>query len=198
MQTETNTTLIRKSAPPFRAKAMVRGELKEIASTDYEGKYLVLFFYPLDFTFVCPTEILAFSDRLSEFEALDAAVVGASVDSEYSHLAWFNTPRKQGGIADIRIPLLADVSHRIARDYGVLLEEGLALRGLFVVDPQGIVRHQLVNDLPIGRSVDEALRVVQALRFHAEHGDVCPADWSPGRDSMKADPVGSKTYFQKS
>ncbi|MEM7308150.1 MAG: peroxiredoxin [Planctomycetota bacterium] len=198
METEApNRTLIRKSAPPFRATAMVQGEFKEVSTSDYEGRYLVLFFYPLDFTFVCPTEILAFSDRLSEFEELNAAVVGVSVDSEYSHLAWWNTPREQGGIADVRLPLLADVSHSVARDYGVLLEEGLALRGLFVIDPQGIVRHQLVNDLPVGRSVDEALRVIQALRFHAEHGDVCPADWKPGERSMKADPAGSKTYFQQ-
>ncbi len=197
MQLENHASMVRKSAPPFRATAMVQGEFQELSNADFEGKYLVLFFYPLDFTFVCPTEILAFSDRANEFEALNAALVGVSVDSQYSHLAWWKTPRKAGGIAGVSIPLIADTSHRIAQDYGVLLEEGIALRGLFVIDPQGIVRHQLVNDLPIGRSVDETLRIILALRHHAEHGEVCPANWSPGKASMQADPTGSKAYFER-
>lgn len=192
------TSLVRQPAPPFQARAMVEGELTELSTSDFEGRYLVLFFYPLDFTFVCPTEILAFADRIEEFRALEADLVGVSVDSEFCHLAWWNTPRSEGGIQGSKLPLLADTSHRIAADYGVLLDEGIALRGLFVIDPEGIVRHAVVNDLPIGRSVDEVLRVIQALRFHAEHGEVCPADWKPGEASMKADPVGSKDYFRRS
>ncbi len=180
---------------------MHNGEFRNVSLDEYKGKYVVLFFYPLDFTFVCPTEILAFSDRVEEFQKLGAEVVGASIDSKYSHLAWLNTPRAEGGIAGVKIPLLADVTKAVARDYGVLIEDGadagVALRGLFVIDPEGKLRHSTINDLPIGRSVDEALRVIQALRFHAEHGEVCPADWKPGKDSMKEDPKGSKAYFQK-
>lgn len=188
-------------APAFSCQAMQNGEFRNVTLDEYKGKYVVLFFYPLDFTFVCPTEILAFSDRAEEFQKLNAEVVGASIDSVFSHLAWWNTARDQGGIAGVKIPLLADVTKAVARDYGVLIEEGpdagVALRGLFVIDPEGKLRHITMNDLPVGRSVDEALRVVQALRFHAEHGDVCPADWKPGKDTMKADPKGSKAYFQK-
>ena len=195
------TAKVQHPAPNFSCQAMQNGEFRKVSLQDYKGKYLVLFFYPLDFTFVCPTEILAFSDRAEEFQKFGAELVGASIDSLFSHLAWWNTPRNDGGIAGVTIPLLADVTKEVARAYEVLIEDGddngVALRGLFVIDPEGKLRHITMNDLPLGRSVDEALRVVQALRFHAEHGDVCPADWKPGKDTMKADPKGSKAYFAK-
>ena len=188
---------VQQPAPNFSIEAVVNGQFQDVSLSDYKGKYLVLFFYPLDFTFVCPTEILAFNDRVDEFREIGCEVVGASVDSKFSHLAWVNTPRTEGGIAGVTIPLLADLKKEVARDYGVLLPDGVALRGLFVIDPKGIVRHITINDLPIGRSVDEALRVVQAVQFADEHGEVCPANWSPGKDTMKADPTGSKEYFRK-
>jgi alkyl hydroperoxide reductase subunit AhpC len=189
---------VQQPAPDFRLQAMVEGEFKELALSDFRGRWLVLFFYPLDFTFVCPTELIAFSDRAGEFEKLGAALVAASVDSVYSHLAWWNTPRDKGGIGELQIPILADVRKDLARDYGVLIEhEGVALRGLFVIDPEGIVRHITINDLPIGRSVDEVLRLLQAAQFAAEHGEVCPADWKPGRDTIKPDPEGSRDFFAR-
>ena len=192
---------VQQKAPDFRCDAVVNGDFKEISLADYKGKYLVLFFYPLDFTFVCPTEIIAFSERLDEFKKEGAEVVAVSVDSKFSHLAWLNTARKDGGIQGVRYPLAADITKQVSRDYGVLVEEGkdtgLALRGLFVIDPDQRVRHMLINDLAIGRSVDEALRVIQALKFNAAHGEVCPANWKPGADSMKPDTKASKTYFSK-
>lgn len=195
------TAKVQHPAPDFSCQAMHNGEFRTVSLKDYKGKYLVLFFYPLDFTFVCPTEILAFSDRSEEFQKLGAELVGASIDSGFSHLAWWNTARKDGGIAGVKIPLLADVTKAVAKAYDVLIEDGddngVALRGLFVIDPEGKLRHITVNDLPLGRSVGEALRVIQALKFHAENGDVCPADWKPGAESMKADPKGSKAYFAK-
>lgn len=147
-------------------------------------------------TFVCPTELIAFGDRINEFRELGAEVLGISVDSEYTHLAWCNTPRAQGGLQPMNLPLVADLDKNIARAYGVLLNESVALRGLFVIDPKGIVRHATINDLPIGRSVDETLRVLQAVQFTDRHGEVCPANWKPGEKSMKADPKGSQEYFQ--
>ncbi|HEV7731553.1 MAG TPA: peroxiredoxin [Candidatus Binatia bacterium] len=188
---------VQQPAPDFKAQAVVSGAFQTVSLADYKGKYLVLFFYPLDFTFVCPTEILAYNDRADEFRKLGAEIVGASVDSEYSHLAWINTPRKEGGISGVTIPLLADLNKKIAADYGVLLPDGVALRGTFVIDPKGILRTITIHDLPVGRSVDEALRQVQAIKFADEHGEVCPANWEPGKDSMKADPKGSKEYFKK-
>lgn len=188
---------VQQPAPEFKTEAVVDGAFKEVSLGDYKGKWLVLFFYPLDFTFVCPTEILAFNDRAAEFQKIGCEVVAASVDSKFSHLAWTNTPRKEGGIQGVTIPLLADVTKKIAADYGVLLPDGVALRGLFVIDPKGIVRSITINDLPIGRSVDEALRVVQAGQFADKHGEVCPANWKPGGDTMKPDPTGSKDYFKK-
>jgi alkyl hydroperoxide reductase subunit AhpC len=188
---------VQQPAPHFSCEAVVNAEFAQVSLPDFKGKYLVLFFYPLDFTFVCPTEILAFNDRVAEFRKLGCEVVGASVDSKFAHLAWINTPRSEGGIGGVTIPLLADLKKEVARDYGVLLPEGVALRGLFVIDPKGIVRHITVNDLPIGRSVDEALRVVQAVQFADQHGEVCPANWTPGKETMKADPEGSKEYFRK-
>jgi len=189
-------TLVQRPAPGFSCQAMSNGELLELSLADFRGRWLVLFFYPLDFTFVCPTELIAFGDRAAEFRALGAEVIAASVDSAYAHLAWWQLPRDKGGIEGIEIPIIADLTKQVARDYGVLLEgEGVALRGLFVIDPEGIVRHVTINDLPIGRSVDETLRVLQAAQFAAEHGEVCPADWQPGRPTITPDPSGSRAYF---
>jgi alkyl hydroperoxide reductase subunit AhpC len=175
------TAQVQKPAPDFTATAVVGGEFKQVKLSQYRGKYVILFFYPLDFTFVCPTEIIAFSDKSAEFEKRGCQLLGASVDSEYSHLAWIKTPRKEGGL----------------RDYGVLLEGGVALRGLFLIDREGIVRHITINDLPLGRSVEEALRVLDALQFFEKNGEVCPANWKPGGDTIKPNPQGSKEYFSK-
>ncbi|XP_068900714.1 peroxiredoxin 2-like [Tenebrio molitor] len=189
---------LQKPAPVFKGTAVVNGQFKEISLEDYKGQYVVLFFYPLDFTFVCPTEIIAFSDRVDEFKKINTAVIAASTDSHFSHLAWVNTPRKQGGLGQMNIPLLADKSFKASRDYGVLDEEsGVTFRGLFIIDPKGTLRQITINDLPVGRSVDETLRLVQAFQFTDEHGEVCPANWAPGKKTMKPDPEGSKTYFQE-
>jgi alkyl hydroperoxide reductase subunit AhpC len=192
---------VQEKAPFFKAEAVVDGEFKQISLDDYKGKYLVLFFYPLDFTFVCPTEIIAFSERADEFRKLNCEVVGASIDSKFSHFAWINTPRKAGGLGEMKIPLLADVTKQISKDYGVLIEKGddngVAARGTFIIDPEQNVRVVQINDLPIGRSVDEVLRLLQAIQFHAKHGEVCPANWKTGSLTMKADPKGSKEYFEK-
>jgi len=186
-------------APEFKGTAVVDGQFKDIQLSDFKGKYLVLYFYPLDFTFVCPTEIIAFSDRIEEFKKLNTEIVGVSTDSHFSHLAWINTPRKTGGLGALKYPLLSDFNKNISRDYGVLVEEaGLALRGLFLIDPTGTVRQITINDLPVGRSVDETLRLIQAFQFVEKHGEVCPAGWTPGADTIKPDPEGSKDYFKKS
>lgn len=162
------------------------------------GKYVVFFFYPLDFTFVCPTEIIAFSDRAEEFKKLNCQVIGASVDSHFCHLAWINTPKKQGGLGPMNIPLVSDPKRTIAQDYGVLkADEGISFRGLFIIDDKGILRQITVNDLPVGRSVDETLRLVQAFQFTDKHGEVCPAGWKPGSDTIKPDVQKSKEYFSK-
>lgn len=190
------SVLVQKPAPDFKAQAvMPDGSFQEISLADYRGKYVVLFFYPLDFTFVCPTEIIAFSDRAAEFENLGVQLIGASVDSHFSHLAWRNTPRTEGGLGQIDYPLLADLNKDISRSYDVLLEGGIALRGLFLIDKEGVVRHQVVNDLPLGRSVDEALRVVQALQFFETNGEVCPANWKEGARTIKPSPDASKEFF---
>jgi peroxiredoxin (alkyl hydroperoxide reductase subunit C) len=182
-------------APDFSLDAVISGQFKNISLADYRGKWLVLFFYPLDFTFVCPTEILAFSDRIAEFQKLGCDVLAASVDSKYSHLAWTEKPRKQGGIAGLEYPLLADLNKKLAADYGLLTDSGVALRGLFIIDPDGVIQHATINNLAVGRSVDETLRVLEAFQFVRQHGEVCPADWRKGKDSMKPDWQGSKTYF---
>jgi alkyl hydroperoxide reductase subunit AhpC len=188
--------LVTSPAPKFDAKAVVGKEIVDLKWDKlHEGKWLVLFFYPLDFTFVCPTEIIAFSDAKAKFDKIGAKVAAVSVDSQYTHLAWVNTPRKDGGLGDVSFPLIADLNKSIAQAYDVLLGAGIALRGLFIIDPKGTVRHATVNDLPIGRNVDEVLRVIQALQFTDEHGEVCPANWKPGEATMKPDPVGSKAYF---
>ncbi|CAL8072908.1 unnamed protein product [Calicophoron daubneyi] len=189
---------VQKPAPDFCGTAVVSGEFKEIKLNDFKGKYLILFFYPLDFTFVCPTEIIAFSDRIKEFEEAGAAVVGCSTDSQFSHLAWINTPRKEGGLGGLRYPLLSDFRKQISRDYGVLLEDaGIALRGLFIINPEGVVRQITVNDLPVGRSVDEVLRLLRGFQYTDKHGEVCPANWKPNSPTIKADVEGAKEYFRK-
>jgi alkyl hydroperoxide reductase subunit AhpC len=192
------STLVQKPAPDFKATAVVDGQFKDISLGSYRGeKYVVLYFYPLDFTFVCPTEIIAFNDKVKEFEKRNAVILGVSVDSQYTHLAWINTPRKQGGLGGLDYPLVSDLTKKIAADYGVLTADGaVALRGLFLIDREGLVRHELVNDLPIGRSVDEALRVLDALQHFEVHGEVCPANWHAGDKTMVPDPQGSLKYFQ--
>ncbi len=191
------SVLVTKEAPDFTADAvMPDGTFKQVKLSDYRGKHVLMFFYPLDFTFVCPTEIIAFSDRNAEFEKLGVQVLGVSVDSKFSHLAWRNTPRTQGGIGQITYPLIADMDKSISENYDVKLPGGVALRGLFLIDKVGIVRHQVVNDLPLGRSIDEALRMVEALQFFEKNGEVCPANWKEGARTIKADPNGSKAFFE--
>lgn len=190
------SVLVTQQAPEFKATAvMPDGQFKEVSLSDYRGKYVCLFFYPLDFTFVCPTEIIAFSDRAAEFEGLDVQILGVSVDSHFSHLAWTNTARNEGGIGKTSYPLVADLNKQIARDYDVLLDGGIALRGLFLIDKEGVVRHQVVNDLPLGRSVDEAVRVVKALQYFESNGEVCPANWQEGSRTIKPSPDASKEFF---
>lgn len=193
----TMTIRVGQQAPDFTATAVFDQEFQEIKLSQYRGKYVVLFFYPLDFTFVCPTEITAFSDRYEEFSSKDTEVLGVSVDSEYSHLAWLQTDREAGGLGDIAYPLVSDLNKTIARDYNVLDEEaGVAVRGLFIIDPDGVIMHATVNNLPVGRNVDETLRVLQAFQYIRSHPDeVCPADWTPGDPTMNPDPVKSKEYF---
>jgi len=189
--------LVSKQAPDFNTKAVVNGQIEDhFKLSDFRGKYIILFFYPLDFTFVCPTEIIAFSDRIDEFEKLGAKVIGASVDSHFTHLAWKNTPRNQGGLGEIKYPLLSDLSKDASEKYRVLLGDGVAARGIFIIDDKGILQTYTVNNLGVGRSVDETLRLIQAYQFVAKHGEVCPANWKPGDKTMKADPVGSKDYFK--
>lgn len=190
-------SLVQKPAPDFKTDALIGEEFKQVSLSDFRGKWLCLFFYPLDFTFVCPTEITAFNDAHKAFKEANCEVVGCSVDSKFSHLAWAKTPRKEGGIGKLAFPLLADMTKKIGRSYGVLLEEpGITLRGLFLVNPQGVVQYQLVHDLGIGRNVDEVLRVLRALQESAKTGEVCPANWTPGGKTMKPDTDKSKEYFQ--
>ncbi|GAA6020307.1 hypothetical protein JCM10207_003220 [Rhodosporidiobolus poonsookiae] len=187
-------------APAFEATAVVDGFFETVKLEQFKGKWLVLFFYPLDFTFVCPTEILAFNERLADFAKLGVEVLAVSTDSEYSHLAWANTNRNEGGLGpDLKLKLVADTNHKISRDYGVLIEDaGVALRGLFLIDPKGTLRQITINDLPVGRSVDETIRLIQAFQFTDEHGEVCPANWSPEGDNktIKTDPIAKKEYFE--
>lgn len=195
----TGKARIQSPAPEFSAKAVsTTGEFVDLKLSDYRGKWVVLFFYPLDFTFVCPTEIIAFSNRVQEFKDINCEVIAASCDSEYCHLAWTTTPKKEGGLGAMNIPLLADKTQKIARDYGVLLEdEGVPLRGLFIIDAQGILRQMTINDLAVGRSVDETLRLVQAFQYTDKYGEVCPAGWKPGADTIVPDVKKSKDYFVK-
>ena len=188
-----------KKCPEFTATAVQGSAFVEDFSLEgFAGKYVVFFFYPLDFTFVCPTELHAFQEKLGEFEKRGAAVIGCSVDSKFSHHAWLHTSKNKGGIEGVSYPLVADLTKEIARSYGVLKEdEGIAYRGLFLIDREGVVRHQPVNDLPLGRSVDEAIRMLDALIFHEKHGEVCPANWQEGAQTMTPDQAGLESYFNK-
>jgi peroxiredoxin (alkyl hydroperoxide reductase subunit C) len=177
---------------------MPNNAIKEFTLSSLKGKYVVLFFYPLDFTFVCPSEILAFNRQLEDFKKRNCEIIGVSVDSQFTHFAWKQTAPRQGGIGNIQFPLVADLNKSIARNYGVLLEEvGIALRGLFLLDKGGIVRHAVINDLPLGRNVAEALRMLEALQFFEAHGEVCPANWKPGEDGMKPSAAGVAAYLTK-
>jgi len=190
--------LPQQTAPQFTTTAVLNGCFKEISLSDYAGKYVILFFYPLDFTFVCPTEIIAFSDRAEEFRKIGCEVLACSTDSHFSHLAWCEKPRKEGGLGQINIPLLGDKAMKISRAYGVLKEdEGIPFRGLFIIDGKQVLRQITINDLPVGRDVDETLRLVQAFQFTDQHGEVCPANWKPGAPTMKPDPKGSQSYFNE-
>jgi peroxiredoxin 2/4 len=207
-------TLVGKKAPVFKADAVVNGSeiVENFSLEQYIGKkHVVFFFYPLDFTFVCPTEILAFQEKLGEFEKRNTAVVGCSVDSKHTHWAWLQTPKNKGGIQGVKFPLVADLSKTIAENYGVLDGEYIyndndeatfigsaqAFRGLFLIDKNGVVRHQLVNDMPLGRNVDEAIRMVDALQFFEENGEVCPANWHKGAEGMKESHEGVADYLSK-
>jgi peroxiredoxin 2/4 len=183
-------------APDFTATAVVGQQFNQIKLSSYR-QYVVLFFYPLDFTFVCPTEIIAFSDRYAEFKALNTEILGISVDSEFSHLAWIQTERKMGGLGDLNYPLVSDLKREISMAYNVLdPEQGVALRGLFIIDRAGVLQYATINNLSFGRSVDETLRVLQAIQHvQANPNEVCPADWQPGAKTMNPDPVKSKDYF---
>jgi len=206
--------LVTKPAPDFKATAvMADNSFKEISISDYKGKKIVLFFYPLDFTFVCPTEIIAFDHRLGDFEKRGVQVLGCSVDSKYSHLAWKNTPVNKGGIGNVNFPIIADIDKSIARNYDVLkgsveasiltdedeydlsVDGDVALRGSFLIDEKGIIRHAVINDLPLGRNIDEMLRMVDALTFNTEHGEVCPAGWTEGKDGMEENFEGVANYL---
>nr|GAT57225.1 peroxiredoxins [Mycena chlorophos] len=189
--------LVQRPAPLFKAPTVVDGMFEDVSLSDFLGKWVVLLFYPMDFTFVCPTEILAFNDAIPALKDLNTVVLGISTDSQYSHLAWASQPRKQGGLGpDLKLPLVADRNMKISRDYGVLLEdEGIALRGLFLIDPKGILRQITVNDLPVGRSVDETVRLIKAFQFTDKYGEVCPANWKEGDKTMKPDPKASLEYF---
>jgi peroxiredoxin (alkyl hydroperoxide reductase subunit C) len=192
------SVLVTKEAPDFKATAVLpNNTFGEIQLKDYRGKYVLLFFYPLDFTFVCPTEIIEFNRKLKEFKSRNVEVIGVSVDSEFSHLAWKNTEEKKGGIGNVQYPLVADIKKSISTDYDVLFDESIALRGLFLIDKEGIVRHQVVNDLPLGRNVDEAIRLVDALQHTEKYGEVCPAGWKPGDDAMKESAESVSNYLSK-
>jgi len=191
------TILVGQPAPDFTATAVINQEFKTLKLSDYLGQYVVLFFYPLDFTFVCPTEIIAFSHRHEEFKALDTEIIGVSVDSEFAHLAWIQTDRKRGGIGDINYPLISDLKKEISSTYNVLEPSaGVALRGLFIIDRSGIVQHITINNLSFGRSVDETIRVLKAIQYVQSHdNEVCPVDWQEGNKTMSPDPLQSKIYF---
>ncbi|MEN8729022.1 MAG: peroxiredoxin [Desulfuromonadales bacterium] len=193
------SVLVGKQAPDFTATAvMADGSINpDFKLADYQGKYIVLFFYPLDFTFVCPTELIAFSKRIKEFEDRDVQVIGCSIDSQFTHVAWRNTPVDEGGIGAVAYPLVADVKHEICKAYDVEFEDaGVAYRGSFLIGKDGKVHHQVVNDLPLGRNVDEMLRMIDALQFTEKYGEVCPAGWSKGEEGMKPDAEGVAAYLK--
>ena len=190
--------LVGKNAPDFTATAVINGQFKEnFKLSNYKGKYIILFFYPLDFTFVCPSEIIAFSHRIEEFTSRGINVIGVSVDSQFSHFAWRETPVNNGGIGRVNFPLVADLTKEICKDYDVLLDGGVALRGSFLIDADGTIRHAVINDLPLGRNIDEMLRMVDTMLFTNEHGEVCPAGWQPGDEGMKPSTDGVAEYLSK-
>ncbi len=190
--------LVGKAAPDFSCDALVGSEFKNVSLSHFQGKWKVLFFYPLDFTFVCPTEITAFSDAAQKFKELNCELIACSVDSKFSHLAWSKMSRKEGGIGAVNFPILADLGKKVARDYEVLIEEaGVALRGLFLIDDKNVIQHATINNLSVGRNANEILRLVEAYQFTAKNGEVCPAGWQKGDEGMKADPQNSKNWFQK-
>ncbi|CAO3631351.1 unnamed protein product [Mucor fragilis] len=190
---------VQKLAPEFDAPGVINGQIVEhIKLSDYRGKYVVLFWYPMDFTFVCPTEIIAFNDAYEEFQSLDCQLIAASCDSEYAHKAWIDLPRQSGGLGEqTKIPIIADKTKAIAKSYGVYLEEeGISLRGLFIIDPKGVVRQITINDLAVGRSTTETIRLVEAFQFTDKHGEVCPANWNKGSKTIIPDVDKAKSYFQ--
>lgn len=190
------SVLVGKSAPDFSEKAVIKGVVKEgFTLSQFKGKYVVLFFYPLDFTFVCPTEMHAFQAKLAEFKKKNCEVVGVSTDSWFSHIAWLETPENKGGIAGVEYPIVADFNKKISTDYDVLLGGGMALRATFLINKEGVVQHQSINNLDLGRNVDETLRMLDALQYTEIHGEVCPANWREGDKSMKPNAAGLKEYF---
>ena len=191
--------LVGKKAPDFKATAVVNGtDFKDIKLSDFQGKYVVMFFYPLDFTFVCPTELHAFQEKLDMFKKHNCEVIGVSIDSHFSHMAWLNTPKTEGGIKGVTYPVVSDIHKTISRDYDVLIPDaGVALRGTFLIDKNGVVQQQTINNLPLGRNVDEMLRLLEALQYTEEHGEVCPANWKKGETAMKPTQTGLKSYFKK-
>ena len=194
------SVLVGKEAPDFTANAVMPDNTIKAdfnLKSHIKGKVGIVFFWPLDFTFVCPSEIIAFDNRVEEFKKLGAELIGVSVDSHFTHLAWKNTPVNNGGIGNIRFPMVSDITKSIARSYDVLLNDAVAFRGTFMIDKKGIVRHQVVNDLPLGRNVDETLRMIDALNFHEEHGEVCPANWKKGAKGMTATAEGVASYLKE-
>lgn len=195
--------LPRQKAPYWSATAVINEKFKKINSEEYKGKYTILLFYPFDFTYVCPTELIAFSEAINEFKSLNAEVIGVSTDSHFTHLAWVRTPRSQGGVGKLQFPLVADISKKISKSFGVLVEDetdelfGAALRGLYIIDDKGVIRSYTVNDAPVGRSVDETLRLVKAFQYADQHGEVCPANWKPGQETIKPDQDKKQEYFQQ-
>ncbi len=191
--------LVTQQAPDFTAVAVLPDSSfqEDFSLSTFRGKYVVLFFYPLDFTFVCPSEIIAFDKMVEEFRAKNCEIIGVSVDSQFSHWAWKNTPVTEGGIGRVKYPLVADLDKKISRQYGVLLPEGIALRGTFLIDKEGIVRHAAINDLPLGRNIQEIMRMLESLQFHEKHGDVCPANWKEGEDAMTPTSEGVAQYLTK-
>lgn len=194
---ELSGTTVGQKAPNFEAKALIKGDIKQISFANYANKWKVLYFYPMDFTFVCPTEITSFSDYKNKFDELGVEVIGISTDSVYSHLAWSQIPRNKGGLGSISHPLIGDFNKHITKQYGVLLEnEGVAFRGLFIIDNNNIIQHVSINNLGVGRNVEEVLRLIEAFQHVAKYGEVCPANWQKGNPSMKPDPQGSSEYFK--
>lgn len=190
------TVLVGKKAPDFTANAVFgNNEIKQLQLSSYSGKHVVLFFYPLDFTFVCPSELIAFDHRLDEFKKRGVEVIGCSIDSQFTHLAWKNTPVNNGGIGPVGYPLVADINHAICQAYDVEAAGGVAFRGSFLIDKAGVVQHQVVNNLPLGRNIDEMLRMIDALQFTEEHGEVCPAGWQKGKKGMNASTEGVAKYL---